>query len=40
MKTAIVGWGHIPFGRHSEDVETMIIEVAGDALLSAGVDAT
>jgi len=39
MPTAIVGWGHIPFGHHSEDVETMIIEVAGNALASASVDA-
>ena len=39
MTAAIVGWSHIKFGRHNDDVETMIIEVAGDALSTAGISA-
>ena len=40
MTTAIVGWGHIPFGRREEDVESMLLEVTGEALVSAGVGAS
>ena len=40
MNTAIVGWGHIPFGRREDDVESMLLEVTGEALVSAGVDAS
>ena len=40
MNTAIVGWGHIPFGRREEDVESMLLEVTGEALKSAGVGAS
>ena len=40
MNTAIVGWGHIPFGRREEDVESMLLEVTGEALESAGVGAS
>ena len=39
MNTAIVGWGHIPFGRREEDVESMLLEVTREALESAGVGA-
>ena len=40
MNTAIVGWGHIPFGRREDDVESMLLEVTGEALVSAGVGAS
>ena len=38
-ETAIVGWGHLPFGRVEKDVEQMIVDAAGAALSDAGVDA-
>ncbi|SVE26030.1 uncharacterized protein METZ01_LOCUS478884, partial [marine metagenome] len=31
-RVAIVGWGHLPFGRVEEDVEQMIVGAAGAAL--------
>ena len=40
MNTAIVGWGHIPFGRREDDVDSMLLEVTGEALVSAGVGAS
>ena len=40
MDTAIVGWGHIPFGRREDDVESMLLEVTGEALVSAGMGAS
>ena len=36
-QTAIVGWGHLPFGRIQEDVEQMIVGAAGAALDDAGL---
>ena len=40
MTACIVGWSHTPFGRHdSEDVESLIVRAAGDALADAGVGA-
>mgnify|MGYP001308882029 FL=1 len=36
-QTAIVGWGHLPFGRVEEDVEQMIVGAAGAALDDAGI---
>ncbi|MCB1509218.1 MAG: acetyl-CoA acetyltransferase [Hyphomicrobiaceae bacterium] len=36
--TAIVGWAHTPFGKHSEEtVESLIVKVAGEALDHAGI---
>ncbi len=40
MTAAIVGWAHMPFGRHeAETVESMIVRVARDALAHAGIEA-
>lgn len=37
---AIVGWAHMPFGRHdAETVESMVVRVARDALAHAGIGA-
>ena len=39
MAVSIVGWGHLPFGRHSErSLEDLIVEVARDAMKHAGID--
>ena len=35
----IVGWGHTPFGRHAEDLETLICAAAREALDHAGIEA-
>ena len=38
MTACIVGWSHTPFGKHeSEDVESLIVRVATDALADAGI---
>ena len=38
MTACIVGWGHLPFGRHDgRDVESLIVEAATAALADAGV---
>ena len=39
MAVSIVGWGHLPFGRHSErTLENLIVEVTRDAMKHAGID--
>ena len=38
MTAAIVGWAHMPFGKHeNETVESMVVRVATDAMKHAGV---
>lgn len=38
MTAAIVGWAHLPFGKHSEEtVESMIVKAASDAIHDAGI---
>ncbi|WP_269583739.1 acetyl-CoA acetyltransferase [Roseibium sp. Sym1] len=38
MTAAMVGWAHMPFGKHSEEtVESMIVKVAVDAIRDAGI---
>jgi acetyl-CoA C-acetyltransferase len=38
MTACIVGWSHTPFAKHeTEDVESLIVEVATDALADAGL---
>ena len=38
MTACIVGWSHTPFGKHeTEDVESLIVRVANDALAHAGI---
>jgi acetyl-CoA C-acetyltransferase len=38
MTACIVGWSHTPFGRHeAEDVESLIVKVARDAVADAGL---
>jgi acetyl-CoA C-acetyltransferase len=38
MTACIVGWGHLPFGKHEgRDVESLIVEAATAALTDAGV---
>ncbi|MHA7774405.1 acetyl-CoA acetyltransferase [Roseibium sp. M-1] len=38
MTAAMVGWAHLPFGKHSEEtVESMIVKVAVDAMHDAGI---
>ena len=38
MTACIVGWNHMPFGKHEgADVEDLILKVAGAALDDAGV---
>ena len=40
MKGCIVGWSHLPFGRHAEDtVETLVVRAAREALDHAGIGA-
>ncbi len=40
MNAAIVGWAHTPFGKHdAETVESLIVRVANEALVHAGLDA-
>jgi acetyl-CoA C-acetyltransferase len=39
MTAAMVGWAHMPFGKHSEEtVESMIVKVAVDAIKDAGIE--
>jgi acetyl-CoA C-acetyltransferase len=39
MTACIVGWSHLPFGKHeNEDVEDMIVKVAADAVADAGFE--
>ncbi len=41
MTACIVGWAHLPFGRREEeDVEGLILGVAGDAIADAGIEAS
>lgn len=41
MTSCIVGWAHTPFGRLDQyDLETLITEVARDAIADAGIDAS
>jgi len=38
MTACIVGWSHTPFGKHeAEDVESMIVKVAREAVADAGI---
>jgi acetyl-CoA C-acetyltransferase len=38
MTTCIVGWAHTPFGKLSdESVESLVVRVAGEALVDAGI---
>ncbi|PVB59451.1 acetyl-CoA acetyltransferase [Labrenzia sp. 011] len=38
MTAAMVGWAHLPFGKHAEEtVESMIVKVASDAIRDAGI---
>jgi acetyl-CoA C-acetyltransferase len=38
MTAAIVGWAHLPFGKHeNETLESMIIKASTDALIHAGI---
>ena len=40
MTACIVGWAHLPFGKHeAETVETLIVKAAQGALAHAGVGA-
>jgi acetyl-CoA C-acetyltransferase len=40
MAACIVGWAHTKFGKHeNEDLESLIVRVAGDALRDAGIEA-
>jgi acetyl-CoA C-acetyltransferase len=40
MQGCIVGWSHLPFGRHAEaSVESMVVQAANDALAHAGIGA-
>ncbi len=40
MKGCIVGWSHLPFGKHSSaSVESMVVEAANAALAHAGIEA-
>ncbi|QFT65475.1 Beta-ketoadipyl-CoA thiolase [Labrenzia sp. THAF35] len=39
MTAAMVGWAHMPFGKHSEEtVESMIVKVAVNAIKDAGIE--
>jgi acetyl-CoA C-acetyltransferase len=39
MTACIVGWSHLPFGRHEdEDVESMVVKVAAGAVADAGFE--
>lgn len=37
MSACIVGWGHTRFGRSPDDLETMIVKVARQAMADAGI---
>ncbi|AXS39301.1 acetyl-CoA acetyltransferase [Breoghania sp. L-A4] len=38
MSAAIVGWSHLPFGRHAEEtVESLIVKAASAAIADAGI---
>jgi acetyl-CoA C-acetyltransferase len=38
MTAAIVGWAHMPFGKHEhETLESMVVRVASDAMAHAGI---
>jgi acetyl-CoA C-acetyltransferase len=38
MTAAMVGWAHLPFGKHSDEtVESMIVKAATDAIHDAGI---
>ena len=40
MTACIVGWAHSPFGKLTgETLESLIVKVAGEALVDAGVAA-
>ncbi|WP_295244199.1 acetyl-CoA acetyltransferase [uncultured Brevundimonas sp.] len=40
MSASIIGWSHTPFGKHdAATLESLIVEVANDALAHAGVNA-
>ncbi|ADZ71957.1 acetyl-CoA acetyltransferase [Polymorphum gilvum] len=39
MTAAMVGWAHLPFGKHSEEtVESLIVKAAVDAIRDAGLE--
>ncbi|QFS96117.1 3-ketoacyl-CoA thiolase [Labrenzia sp. THAF191b] len=39
MTAAMVGWAHMPFGKHADEtVESMIVKVAVDAIKDAGIE--
>ena len=39
MTACIIGWSHTPFGKHEgEDVESLILKVAGQAVADAGLE--
>src|SRR4028118_1298462 len=38
MTACIVGWHHLPFGKHAErEVESLVVEAAAGAIADAGV---
>jgi hypothetical protein len=38
MSAAIIGWAHLPFGKHdAETIESMVVKVANEALAHAGI---
>lgn len=40
MTAAIVGWSHLPFGKHAEEtVESLVVKAASAALENAGIEA-
>jgi acetyl-CoA C-acetyltransferase len=40
MTACIVGWSHLPFGKHAgETVESMVVKAANEALVHAGIGA-
>lgn len=41
MSAAIVGWSHMPFGKHDAlTIEQMVVRVAGEAIAHAGIEAS
>lgn len=39
MAANIIGWAHLPFGKHeNETIESLIVRAAGEAIAHAGVD--
>ena len=39
MTAAMVGWAHLPFGKHADEtVESMIVKAASDAIHDAGIE--